>query len=380
MKIEKCKYYNDAQTACSLMIDDLVPIALCTKNKLKPNVDWGGGMGNSNSLYSYFYQSFLSLFPEIRGTFFLPFSEHIVNNSNGYSFYNPNFDDFVKYYLGVGNFELAFHGTYHTRLDILHGKANYKYEFASVQMEELEYYKGIISDFERKYNIHLQGGKYPGYIRNEAADLMIEKLGFLWWSNDQRLMINKKSEHNKHYYWGIDQQVLLLPVNLNGRSLCMKLLQSDKKYVYNRLKQILQREKIVNYISYLVDNGLILTIQEHFQNLRFDGKIQHPNVYTDVFSLIDIFKLLRGCDIYYGTNSEIAHYLESYDYTSIYVENEYVKITYNGRWGRPFLSLKSDVSALRDMKGNIYEGKYKNGMWIFNELMDGEYKACQCSV
>ena len=48
----KCKYYNDAQTTCSLMIDDVVPIAIGIDGKYGPHNDWGYLMDDEQSLYN----------------------------------------------------------------------------------------------------------------------------------------------------------------------------------------------------------------------------------------------------------------------------------------------------------------------------------------
>ena len=54
--MKKCKYFNNHQSACTLMIDDLVPDFFPLRDQ-KPlaKYDWGFYMDNENSLFNYFY-------------------------------------------------------------------------------------------------------------------------------------------------------------------------------------------------------------------------------------------------------------------------------------------------------------------------------------
>ena len=72
--IEKCKYYSGSQSACSLMIDDMVPVAVSSNGVISAYNDWGYLMDNPNSLYTYFNEQILKKYPEIRGTIFMPLS------------------------------------------------------------------------------------------------------------------------------------------------------------------------------------------------------------------------------------------------------------------------------------------------------------------
>lgn len=54
MPITKCLYYNNNQTACSLMIDDIVPVAVSHDGRISPWNDWGYLMDDEASLYNYF--------------------------------------------------------------------------------------------------------------------------------------------------------------------------------------------------------------------------------------------------------------------------------------------------------------------------------------
>ena len=97
--VEKCKYFNDAQTACSLMIDDLVPVAVGIDDDFGPQNDWGYLMDEENSLYNYFDKNLIKKYPEIRGSIFLPIDSHNhVSVTDGYIVKNRGFDkEFINF-------------------------------------------------------------------------------------------------------------------------------------------------------------------------------------------------------------------------------------------------------------------------------------------
>lgn len=119
----KCKYYNNSQTACTLMIDDLSGLAVTNNGILSPGNDWGFGLKNKNSLYKYFESNLLNKYPDIKGTVFFATKIHECQNKNaGYKLLKREIDsefrDFVK---KISNeFEFAFHGTTHVKyFDVL---------------------------------------------------------------------------------------------------------------------------------------------------------------------------------------------------------------------------------------------------------------------
>jgi hypothetical protein len=376
--MQKCNYYNDAQAACTLMIDDLVEVAITTNGVVTPQNDWGYGLSSTNSLWNYFENNFLQKYPEAKGTIFYS-TEHSSQNINaGYIIKKRKIDESFKSFIQYvkSSFDLAFHGTTHGKyLDPYNPEKveNFLQEFEYVTRNDISFINEKIERMELLLDIHFNGGKYCGYKKNQHADKVIEELGFKWWASSSD-MINKKHLHNKHFYWGENQKVLEFPTKVSGNLFNRQLRGTKGRFpLLRNLKTFIGQFAKENYLQYLYENRLIISIQEHFQNQRTDGKRQTPNVYDDIYSLDRIYSLLRGTDTWHATCSEIAHYLESYDNTMIEsMDSGEYRISYSGRWGKPFLTIKSSQRVLENTKTkeNHY-GYYKNGMWMFNDLEDG---------
>jgi hypothetical protein len=383
--MNKCRYYNDAQTACTLQIDDLAAIAVTKDGVLTPCNDWGYGLDSKNSLWRYFDKNLLEKYPEIRGAIFYATRTYKNQNENaGYSILTREVDDKFKNFIKRidQKFELAFHGTTHGKYlnkDNYGFKSNYLQEFEYIDLADIPILKDEITRVEDFFEVKFNGGKYCGYLKNEFANKIIEELGFKWWASSCE-MINKKHLRNGHSYFGIKRQVLDLPTNVSGNLFNIGLKRNSRNNLLLGIAKTLFRQfrhsKKEQYLQYLYEKGHILSIQEHFQNQRTDGKRQTPNIYDDIESLNHIYRLLRGTDTWHATCSEIAHYMESYDNTEIIQQGENTfLLKYNGRWETPFLSLKSDNRFLLHLDaGEKLQGLYKQGNWIFNNIKEGMYK------
>ncbi len=379
--LKKCKYYNNHQTAVSLMIDDLSPIYISYDNgKIKPWYDWGYERFKKDSLLDYFYKNFLNKFPEVKGTIYLPLKSEDglpkTSNSGMYiksnSFTNKDSDFFDNLSLF---FDFAFHGLQHASYRNNDVTDKYIYETENLKLINYESIKNELENFSRISNNVMSGGKFTGYhYFNEESFELIKKLGFKWWA--LRLSVNKK-KNNSHSYIKIrSDKILDLPTNLNGNSFKRYLENSSnlKSYYYS-LKKFYRKIQIENYLDYLYSNQYVITIQEHFQNQAFNGKIQTPNVFDDILSLEYIYSIIRGCDVWHVNNSELSHYIESYDFTNIKNINENtIKIEYNGCWDKMFLSFLSNKPQIIENKTKkIIKGIYKNNFWIYNNLNQGLY-------
>ena len=215
-----------------------------------------------------------------------------------------------------------------------------------------------------------------GIKKNKYADKIIEELGFKWWASSSE-MIGRRHPKNSHSYFGVNQKILDLPTNIAGSIFNRTLKDKTGGNALLRiLKALFGQYKREQYLQYLYENGLIISIQEHFQNQRTDGKRQTPNIFDDLISLDRIFGILRGSDVWYATCSEIAHYLESYDNTEIIQRDDRTfEVKYNGRWGKPFLSMKSNYREIKNVKTDaILKGVYKKGEWVYNDFGGGEYQ------
>lgn len=386
--MEKCLYYNDHHAPATLMIDDLSFVSIISKGSLQPHTDWGGGLAHPGSLYRYVADTLLTWFPEIRGTFFFPIEDHALMNSNAnYEIYynrdvaaQREFFDLCRRF-----FEIAFHGTTHGRYrnpEKCGLVDNWEQEFSYLTLDDLPRIRASIEQFEDLYGIHMTGGKYPGYDKNEFAPALVESLGFHWWATDVD-MIDRACAKNRHAYYD-GGKVLLLPTNLSG-NIFLKNMSIDVAWKAALKKKLpflcavwnLYRDfRKETYIRYLYENRMIISVQEHFMNLRTDGKRQTPSIYDDVCSVAHIYSLLRGGDVWHTTCGELAHYVESYDHSKlIQHEDGLWELSYHGSWKEMFLTVCSSHSALRNHEnGEIVNGVYRMGKWIFNQIRPGIYE------
>ena len=384
---EKCKYYNNHNTSCSLMIDDIVPVAVCPINDKVINTknDWGYLMNDTNSLYSYFKENILLKFPKIKGTFFIPISSYkYIKSNDKFKVYNRGFDKkFVNFIKNISeNFDFAFHGTSHGKyIDINSSKIkdNWKQEFEYLNLKDVKRLNKEITDFERTLNIKLSGGKYPGYKKNQFSEKIIEELNFKWWASSS-IMINTKGNLNKTKYFGLNNSIVDIPTNLSGDIFNSKFSKKGFiKILKDELKKFFKKKDYHNpkdFILHLYNNKLPITIQEHFQNQRTDGIRQTPNIYDDINSLSLIFELLKDLDIWYSNCSELCHYIDSYNNTIINFKNDKeFEISYNGNWDKMFLSFISIYSQIENLEnGYKTKGTKKGDKWIYNNIAQGAYK------
>lgn len=375
--IEKCKYYNNAQTACSLMIDDLVPAAVSIDGNLGAHNDWGYLMNERNSLYSYFQTKILSKYPEIKGTIFLPLSsQDYIPIHNGYSVSKRNVDDskFLFFLEQISDyFEMAFHGNKH-EYSIDNGQAIH--ECANINMEQVNRLVSFVNGFSEQTRISFSGGKFPGYNYNELALEIIKKLHAKWWAL-QVTMINKIHPDNDISF---DNQlnVVLVPTNISGDIFKNHFFTPQSK-LKQWVKDIIGYKKHsdpIEYLNYLYKNQYPMTIQEHFQNQKTNGKRQTPNIYDDIWSLDLIYTFLRGKDVWYATCGEIAHYYDSYIHSTIKrIDEKSFFVEYKGSHEKLFLTLKSQSSKIIHIEtGNEMHGVLKNDEWIFNNILSGNYR------
>jgi hypothetical protein len=128
-------------------------------------------------------------------------------------------------------------------------------------------------------------------------------------------------------------------------------------------------------LNYLYDNQFPITIQEHFQNQKTNGKRQTPNVYDDIFSLDMIYAFLKGRDVWYATCGEISNYYDSFINSKINrIDDNLFILNYAGNYDNASLTLKMDASKIMYLKtGVTIHGIYKNDSWVFNNLKPGYY-------
>ncbi len=363
------------------MIDDLSNTATTLDGEVRPWNDWGYGKDSEHSLYSYLKRTLLAQFPEIKGTFFYPIASHAVQNpsSNWRILQEPVDAEFIGFISEISDrFDLAFHGTSHGRyidFDNPEIAGNFEQEFSYLTESDIPRIKKQIDTAEESLGVVFTGGKCPGIVKNEFTDGIIRALGFKWWTLNE-VVVNRKHDKNRHTYMDADGP-LLLPMNLIGNCLsrCVKDGGGSRQFIRG-LRRNVAHFRIERFIGYLYDRGYPITIQEHFQNQRTDGKRQLPNLFDDLPSVEQLYGILRGADIWHATSSDIAHSLESCDRSEVIRQDDNAfTVEYDGSWERPFLSLKCDTPVLTEVESGIaHKGIYKQGMWIFNNVAEGMYR------
>jgi len=381
MYIEKCRYFNDSQTACSLMIDDLVPVAVSMDGIVNSNNDWGYLMDKAGGLYDYFNMHIIKKYPELKGTFFMPLnSMNFIPMNTGYIVTKKKVDDedFLAFLCRIsGSFEYEFHGDKHVYYS---EEGNIVHECSTSTSQQVDLIVSSVAEFSEKSNIVFSGGKFPGYKYNEQALAIIKKLNAKWWALDVS-MINKACKKNDLTF---DEKlgIVLIPTNVCGdifRCYFSPQKSSVKSFVKQIIKWVLPKYSKfdpVIYLNYLYSNQFPIIIQEHFQNQTTNGKRQTPNVYDDIFSLDLIYAFLKGKDVWYAKCGEIAHYFESYIHTEISIPSKNTfSVRYFGIYEAPFLSIKSSAPKIVHIASNKeIMGISKNGCWIFNKISPGTYK------
>lgn len=381
-QLEKCRYFNNHQTSATLMLDDLALTALDDDGSIKPWSDWGFRLNSEGSMFRYLEDNLLKKYPEVKGTFFYPISKHgAMNHTAGYRLHfcdiNESFKCFAREIMP--RFEIAFHGTNHGRYKDENNPSmsNWDQEFEYTTMDHIPALARQIKRVEESLGIRMHGGKYPGYRMNCQSPGIVESLGFKWWCS-MDIMMNKRHILNEHTYFGENEKVLEFPTNLSGCVFNNRLkIGSSFHSPLPGIRREFRFLRFENYIRYLYEKGLIISIQEHHFCLRTDGKRQTPNAFDDINSLDRIFGFLRGADIWYATCSEIAHYLESYDHTNVEKQADgNVTLKYNGRWDEPLITMKSNCRQLQNVStGEVLQGVYRQGEWLYNGIKEGEYRA-----
>lgn len=381
--IEKCKYYNDAHSACSLMIDDIVPVLISNNGAESARNDWGYLMDQEGSLYNYFKKNLLQKYPEIKGTVFLPLrSQDHIPTDRGYSIFKKNVEDqeFLMFLKKIStNFEMAFHGNRH---EYRKEDGEYIHECFAINSYQANQVISIVNGFQEKTKINFTGGKYPGYNFNDKALEIIKKLDAKWWALYVD-MINNVNPANAVIF---DEKlnIVLIPTNVSGDIFHKYFEQKKtgfKSLIKNGVRFLIGRhnnyDDPIKYLNYLYLNRLPIIIQEHFQNQKTNGRRQTPNIYDDIWSLDLIYAFLKGKDIWYATCGEIAHYYESFIHCSISIEDQYAfKLNYNGIYDKPFISIKLSTPKLFHIESNtVSHGVFKNNeYWVFDDVEVGSYR------
>jgi hypothetical protein len=367
--MEKCKYHGGAKAASVLMIDDFQNINFMEGESLK--YDWGGRLDTPTSIWNYLWTEILQFMPEIKITFFNVLNNHAtINKASGYAVnQNQNTEAFKLFLQDLvrNGHELAFHGINHGQY-INSGNpeisGNFQQEFISPA--SLTAYQEAIEKFEKWTGTKLKGGKFPGYQFNDEGQKIIESLNFDWFCLGSR-QINTGNSRLKFNPKG---NLIEFPTAVSGNIFNYQYsgTKSLLKYPY----QIVRNIRNYQCLDKLIKSHSIISIQEHFQCFRTDGKIQKPSIYLDIQSLKQIYNYLKTVDVWYSTCTEISEYSKNYELSKISISENNLSLS-NISCGKLGISLKcKDIKSLKHGE-SIIRGKFKNGMYIFTNLQNGIY-------
>lgn len=190
MKIEICKWFQNASSPVLLMIDDLANVWVDANGNGQVDLeeDWGYAKDSEESGYRYLKQVILKDYLDVKVTFFTPVGVRVgmIENPSVKSISKMiNCDiETKKFFKSVNENsknEIAYHGTTHGNVgDTLYNFIQ-EWELFNSLPEAIaqvnkgqEVYKDVFGDNPR-------GGKYCGYKTNEFSDKSIDMTGFFWW-------------------------------------------------------------------------------------------------------------------------------------------------------------------------------------------------------
>lgn len=390
--VEICNYYHDAQTAAVLSIDDLSFSAILENGQLTAANDWGYGLNEPGSIYRYLEDTLFTWYPEVRGTIFYPLGQwHGLQNMNaGHEVVFFNIETKIMNFLALvqQRFDFAFHGVDHSRYcepanPAIAGNCQQEFEYRT--LADVPEIQVKIEEFSKQYGIKMTGGKYPGYTGPDPADKIVETLGFSWWMRRSDMM-GRRCAGNDFAWFGARKQILDIPTNLESGMFRHSLSVRPQRGWRAKLKkkmpiitaawQNLQDNRREQFIDYLYENRLPLTIQTHFVSARTDGYRQMPALYDDMESLCHIYAVLRGGAIWHTTCGELARYrhsLHKAQITPIPEGERKFKLSFVNGQGDEMVSLRSQARCLLAEDGQELHGTYLRGAWVYDGVKAGEY-------
>ncbi|OZB97663.1 hypothetical protein CJP46_00350 [Paenibacillus sp. XY044] len=366
MHMEKCKWFNGADSPVFFMIDDLANTWVDVNHNGVPDLeeDWGYCKNGEASSFRYLNEHILRHFPQVKVTFFVPvgaragMSDHPVCRQISLPI---NADEESKaFFQGVHqhpSYELAYHGTTHGRTGPTPEDFIQEWELFGSPEEAMKRIGEGVSVYADAVGERPRGGKYCGYAGNAFSDESIERAGFTWWcrywnrgAGDPAMSRISGGDPDPLTNYDIkrfgESGVIDIPSTVDG-GLLNGIYRPDaslKGMAKRLLKTSFSRWKL-RELDYLLENRLVIGIQEHISPARDDGKRQSPNIFDDCGSLQAIFRYLDGKNVWYCTGSELADYVNLRDHVQVvtYPDEESVfTLEHESRYGNGILSLKLD--------------------------------------
>jgi len=371
MKVYKCKWKNGADSPVMFMIDDLANVWLDANGNGVCDIgeDWGHMADKPNSMWDFLCKNILDRFTEVKVTFFLVVGERAsILRYKKYTYcrdilVDEKFLSFLRELDKNPRVEIAYHGLTHglpgdETKDFVQEWQTFK--TLDEAIETIEKGKEI---FYKALGRYPKGGKYPGYAYNHFSDESIIKTGFEWWCRHNDVWIEENKGDIKNYSYELEYfgGVVDIPTTIDGSYYSMKVPQYafTKKYIKSLVYKILKGKSLEGLIKERISKQQIISIQEHTSPVRTDGRIQYPNIVTDIHNLQYIFRYLRRYHVWYATGSEIARYFKIHEATKIEQidDKKYLISTAEELVGQE-ISIK--VDALEGVKLKIGDAYYSS--------------------
>jgi hypothetical protein len=373
MELKIAKWKDNAVSPVIFMVDDIANISVkpTQSNTLKIGEDWGQYGRDKNSMWDFLSKNLLDKFPKIKTTFFLVTDKRAPMALGEEYTYNKSiiedqkFIDFLKYLHHNKNVELAYHGTTHGEAAIAHDDFLQEWEtFYTLEQAKSEINRGK-ELFKSAIGAYPTGGKYCGYKEGAFGSESIAKTSFKWWSYHWDGMIWDKNSKDSKYNYDLEfnQGVVDIPTTVDAATLSLRLYKKlfTKKYLKSLFLYLKENKTIEKHIESLYQNKQVIAIQEHSSPYRTDGKIQYPNIVSDIDNLNLIFSLLSKKDVWYTTGDELADYFITRSNLKVSIkDNEFKLISKKFDTAETTLTIKNDNKqyALYD-KNNSYISEFK---------------------
>lgn len=353
MKIEKAKWFNNADSPVVLMVDDFTNgwVDLNKNGKIDLGEDWGAAMDLDNSSFGFLKKNLIELFPEIRITFFVPVNHSVCPTFNGAKSYyypinsNPKFMEFARRIHEAENFEASYHGYNHvTCRDGRTLEQEWKlFKNIDTALKTIEKGKKI---FKEVFGEDPRGGKYCGYQVNGFSDESINTSGFNWWCRKwNRGIKNVEDDVNFNPVYFGSNNLVDIPSTINGDL----FIHYEHSRIKLRIKKIIGRKYSdkasalnfgYNKLNSLLEGRQVVSIQEHISSIRADGKKQFTNIIDDIESLQIMYEYFRKKNVWHATCSEIAEYFDTHQQTTIRAEDDKIFVSNKSEdFSKKFLSL-----------------------------------------
>jgi len=379
------KWLDGYQAPAVLMIDDLSDGYIDIYQESYKN-DWGYLCDAEGSAYAFLKRQLLSLYPDIKITFFVPYARHNVINETRDNYKKfavgerEAFTAFLKRLLEEGH-EIAHHGSNHGRYidpDTIDTANNFIHEWQLFESVE----EGVAVTMEGKkvfreiVGTEVTGGKYCGYLQRSNSQDIIDACGFEYWCIDAKL----DPKESDTYLFG-KNRVIAFPTNFNGNAFVRLKYKTGRKKRDNlkrftRFLQPLYNMTQYHKLEQLYKLGNIISIQEHISPATSSGNIQASNIVSDMESLQKIFAYLSKKSIWYATCGEIARYIYVRDHCHIEQHKNELVVRFDNikRLGNAKVTIESKKAfSLKENEGRLWDSEEGHGKYFVTlYLQDGE--------